>query len=225
MSVISLKDKIGIDLLAIVIDDVFTDEECKAIIEDAEDKGFQDVHMNKYGAVFKNEKIRTDLALSEDNRLLSHTIFMRISSVVKTHDPEVLKLSTNLRYSKYETGGFCVPHVDAPYIKDGVMSKYTMILYLNTAKKGQTRLFNIETMKYHDVEPVCGRVLVFDQRVPHAALNASGVKYAVRTDVLIDDPYVNGKLSISRKMFIGSAIDKKYADSTSTMTGSIVIMD
>lgn len=210
MSVINLKDKIGVDLLALTIDNVFTKDECDAIIADADDKEFHDEHVNKYGAVFKNENIRTDLILSEDNRLLSHTIFMRIKDVIRTHDSDITKLSTHLKYSKYITSGFSVPHVDKPIVKDGSMSKYTIILYLNTDSKGHTRLFNIETMKYYDVKPLCGRVLIFDQRVPYAALNAASVKYTLRSDILMDDPY---RYDTSGKIMLNNAV------------GSIAIID
>ena len=72
---------------------------------------------------------------------------------------------------------------------DGLQSHHTVLIYLNEQfEGGRTRLAVVDERyvdRSVDVQPASGAAFVFDHRILHAGMAVtSGVKYAVRTDVL-----------------------------------------
>ncbi len=88
-----------------------------------------------------------------------------------------------LRLYRYEPGEHHSAHWDTVVeLADGVASRITLVFYLNDDfAGGETEFPELK----RTIRPVRGTALLFQHRVLHAALGVtSGVKYALRTDVL-----------------------------------------
>ncbi|KAI5850724.1 hypothetical protein BZA05DRAFT_436713 [Tricharina praecox] len=105
------------------------------------------------------------------------------------------RLNERLRFLKYGPGQYFKPHCDGSYITpDGrERSLLTFHSYLgeNDAENvgGSTRFFGDYDKTVADVEPVQGRVLVFQhQWLIHSGEEMErGVKYTLRTDVMYEE--------------------------------------
>ena len=88
-----------------------------------------------------------------------------------------------LRVYRYAPGERHTAHWDTVVeLGDGVASRITLVFYLNDGFAGGETEFPELAKK---VAPSRGRALLFQHRVLHAALPVtSGVKYALRTDIL-----------------------------------------
>lgn len=177
-------ETIGLNFFAIEKSVIFSPQECKDIIKNAERLGFTETQVNKFGKEFNDPNIRSDKNVSISDPYLANTILSRITPFLPTN--QTFTINTNLRYSKYEKGNVCNPHCDTPFVESNGTDdiQCTVMLYLNTPTNGgATRLFNVETMQHIDILPETGKILIFDQRTPHAGLPSGDLKYTVRTDI------------------------------------------
>lgn len=204
---------IGLNYFALEKTNVFTEEECNEIIEKAEREGFSYTQINKFGTSFNDPNLRNDQSVSILDRKLALKLLHRIEDELQ-FIPN-LTINKNLRFSKFKEGNKCQPHLDAQFVKSNGTDdiQCTVILYLNkTIDGGATRLFNVETMKHIDVMPEPGKVLIFDQRVPHAGLTVKeGLKYHVRADLYVNPPTLT--------------ISNTVSSTSSTAGGSLQIFD
>jgi predicted house-cleaning noncanonical NTP pyrophosphatase (MazG superfamily) len=117
--------------MILVLDDIYTKKECNDLIKFTEKEGYSDVLTNKFNEEFIDKEFRNDKCYAATNKPLALDLLERI----KKYIPES-RLSVNylLRFSKYEKGGYCIPHKDTILEQTGYRSKYTAILYLNNAK-------------------------------------------------------------------------------------------
>jgi hypothetical protein len=103
--------------------------------------------------------------------------------------PECRKLNPLLRFSRFTGDQYVQPHVDG-FIAAEInhISRYTLLFYLSDcgSSSGQTRFIDMIPMTHVDVFPKKGRLLVFDQRLCHAALPVGNEhrKYTMRTDAM-----------------------------------------
>ncbi len=176
---------IGEPFRAFIIDDAFQIDECQSLLAMAEDRGWTIEQTNKYGEKWRDDALRDNQSAYINSTKLANELYSRIARFL----PESCGLNKHLRFNAFRGKQKIAPHVDGEYesFRNATMSKMTFILYLNDVKNGgETRFLNAETMKHIDVEPTAGRVLLFDQRLCHAALpvRGSGVKFTLRSDVL-----------------------------------------
>ncbi len=100
-------------------------------------------------------------------------------------DSEWLAVGLNERFRgyRYQPGQRFAPHMDGAFNRnDDERSAITVILYLNSGfVGGQTRFLDWDLT----VEPLPGRVLLFDHSILHEGVVVdSGAKYALRSDVM-----------------------------------------
>ena len=198
------KDVFEEDYDLLYVSHFFDDVVCDTLITISEDVGYEDINVNKDSVRFGDENLRSDQAVSITAPFLLFMLLTKLKSVFA--DKEIVDLNPNIRFSKYKRNTKCSPHVDPTSKELGLVakcgafgvdgtfvdeyenvSKWTALIYLNDST-GTTRFFNIETMKYVDVIPKKGSLVLFDQRIPHAAFSPDDVKYTMRTDVLIEKP-------------------------------------
>jgi len=214
------------DKFAVVVHNLLTPTECDAIIN------FTEEH-STYIQALLNDSLSTDFRKSGrtmiDTEIVAAQLWDRISSVLNekvyprfhhfynhptqvgyinknapaSEKPTATGVNPRLRFLKYTTGDYFVPHGDGSYRVDdptspqyGDQSYVTLMLYLNDGETGsniqftggQTRVWsgnNEMDDKYYDLAPTKGSILLFQHDTLHEGrLVQSGVKYAMRSDIM-----------------------------------------
>ena len=184
------------DTFCCVVDNVLSHEECKSIVQKAEDVGFSQALLNVGGG---RQILATDIRNSDrtmvDDKVFAEILFNRIRHLLPTSrasenaPPNTLKgLNERLRILRYKPGHDFKPHMDGCYVSpDGNEQSFlTVMLYLNEGFEGGSTLFHsMDERASVAVVPKPGKVLVFDHRLYHEGqIIQKGTKYALRTDVM-----------------------------------------
>ncbi|ORX89146.1 hypothetical protein K493DRAFT_306022 [Basidiobolus meristosporus CBS 931.73] len=178
----------------VVLDDIYSKEECDRLIRKSEYHGFNTYQTNKYGGIVNSPHVRNDLNLAIIDGFETFELWSRIKDHVPKYwtDNPVSGLHKNLRFNQYRPGQYFNAHVDSSYVDEqsSGASRITVLLYLNdVAEGGQTRFFSVESMKHIDIIPKPGRVVLFEHGLYHASLAVKqGVKYVLHTDVMYTKP-------------------------------------
>jgi hypothetical protein len=159
-----------------IIPNAYTPKECNDLIKYSEKIGYSDILVNKFNESFKDTEFRNDLGVAVSDSGISKQLLAKIKNEIQESG---VKINPLLRFSKYEKGSGVVDHIDSILEQGNYKSKYTVILYLNDAKGGETEF---EGMK---IDCVQGTLLIFDQTLQHKANKAKTVKYTLRTDILV----------------------------------------
>ena len=180
--------------LAIVVKNVFSQEECKAMIKDTECAGYDKALVNAGGG---RQVLNTDYRKSSrcivDSVEQAAEIWRRVKDYVPAswnHRGElwnVVGLNERLRFLRYSPGDFFSPHFDGTYQREnGDQSFITIQLYLNEDfKGGATTFLDIDSDAVTAVQPKTGSVLIFQHVIFHSgSIVSKGIKYAVRSDVM-----------------------------------------
>jgi predicted 2-oxoglutarate/Fe(II)-dependent dioxygenase YbiX len=180
--------------LAIVVKNVFSSEECRAMIAETEKKGYDQALVNTGGG---RQELKTDYRRSSRCILDSVEQASEIWKRIKEHIPvtwnfrgeqwNVVGLNERLRYLRYSPGDFFSPHFDGCYKREnGEQSFITLMLYLNEDfEGGATTFLDIDSKAMSKIQPAAGSVLIFQHDIYHSGLEVrKGVKYAIRTDVM-----------------------------------------
>lgn len=204
-----------------VIDDVFTPEECAAMIALAEsdDKWIQaavhyglEPHQKYVDTSYRNSEriLRWDHDAAEKiyQRLLPHVHEL---VELKAGDPWATVIATpsrmkglwklvgvneRLSFLRYGPGNYFRGHCDGQLeLEDGRKARVTLQIYLgdDDVKGGATRISTGNGAAYYDVEPKKGRVLIFQQRsLWHSGEDVTeGTKYTLRSDFLFRQEDLN----------------------------------
>ena len=175
-----------------MLDNVLTEDDCIALIEETEEKGYEQALLN-VGAgrqvldtSYRNSK-RCIINSEEKAKWLWEKIQDYVPATWKSFP--VAGLNERLRFLKYEPGDYFKPHMDGTFARpDGSeVSCITIQLYLNSDMEGSNTTFlsNKDSTKDVGVAPKAGRVLVFQHDILHeGSVLKKGVKYAMRTDVM-----------------------------------------
>ena len=179
---------------AIVLKDVFSKDECAAMIADTESKGYGVALLNVGGG---REVLDTDYRKSSRCIVDSVEQAAEIWKRVKEHVPafwtcfdeqwNAVGLNERLRFLRYNPGDFFSPHCDGCYQRsNGERSFITLQLYLNEGfEGGATTFLDRHSSAVFEVQPKTGQVLIFQHDIYHSGAKVSeGVKYAVRTDIM-----------------------------------------
>lgn len=167
---------------------VFSEEECEALVTKAEESGF--------GKTNFPQKYRGNLRLQNDDPQLAALLFERIRGqlpeTIEMDDDtwHLMGLNTRFRNSKYYPGTVFEQHTDASFLLSLTeQSFFTVNIYMNEGfEGGHTRFFKNNELK-GDVTPVTGMALIFrqppGQNYQHDGERVlSGLKYLLRTDVM-----------------------------------------
>jgi predicted 2-oxoglutarate/Fe(II)-dependent dioxygenase YbiX len=179
---------------ALVMEEVFSTDECGAMIANTESKGYEKALLNiGEGKEFFDPSIRKSSRCILDSVDQASVIWKRI----KQHRPVTLTcsgeqwiavgLNERLRFLRYDHGDFFVAHCDSAYEREnGERSFVTLLLYLNEEFEcGETTFPDFDSDAIVRVQPKTGRVLVFEHDIYHSGAKVTeGVKYIVRTDVM-----------------------------------------
>jgi hypothetical protein len=129
----------------------------------------------------------------EDDEEIAGEMWRRIEGVVREKISGVIKnemigLNPRLRVLRYQPGDYFRPHYDNWFMRDGTISLFTVMLYLNDGYGGGETVFlddNDVKFKVPHRGKV-GSVLIFEQEelLHEGAELTSGEKYIVRTDIM-----------------------------------------
>merc|ERR1719300_2170757 len=182
------------DKLSFILHDVFTEEECKDFIAEAERQGFEEAMVNNGTNPTLDKDFRKGGRCVINNQKKANEIWSRIKFYIpKQWDGDKVKgLNPKLRVLKYENGDFFKAHTDHFHVeKDGSEQSYlTIQLYLNEGFKGgnTTFLTDEEDEENVAVVPRTGSVLVFQKEMMHeGSLLEDGVKYTLTSDVMYEN--------------------------------------
>lgn len=195
---------------AVLLHNVLTPEECSELIDQAEEKGFEDAsiydrrtnraHRNCTRYVIDDPKLaenwfdRIAYALRGtpfERRLMSAPwVSARNDGAVQS----ATGLNERLRLLKYKQGQFFHTHNDATFVRGsdqgeraGETSHVSVHVYLNEKFKGGFTTFHGRG-RHLDVKPRTGSVLLFEHRALHEGQKVTnGTKYIVRTDVMYSE--------------------------------------
>lgn len=178
---------------AVVIDNLFSEEFCKKLIDFSEQKG--DYTQALVGQVqHLNVGYRNSQRWLYFNKDLADEIYSKIDKYFPHEfgSKHSVCLNERLSFLKYTAGNYFKPHYDGYYTRPNGLesSKITVQIYLNTVPEhfgGETTIFlsNNNNAKKIKVNPVVGRVLLFQHNIRHeGSLLKDAVKYAIRSDIM-----------------------------------------
>ena len=168
-----------------VVDNVFTKDQCREIIAGCV---FTRELTNKFGEKF------TDLEMRNDRGAITRKTYNLLTKVRKVL-PNATSLNPRVRVSKYSVGGRCAAHLDAQYRT----STHSVVVFLNTPTMGGELRFH-HRRSHMDVTPLVGRMVIFSQELVHESCEVlAGLKYAMRTDVLMSKAIVRPSIPNERK--------------------------
>jgi hypothetical protein len=185
------------DKFAIILDNVFTKEECECLIKLSEEipENYEIAKVSYNDEQIIDTSYRNNKRWLHFNKKLAETFFEKIKSYIpiEFEGNPVSCLNERLSFLKYLPGEYFKPHEDGYYIRpdNSEMSYITVQIYLNDLDEehGGTTTF-IEDVynriyKNYSVTPKTGRVLLFQHDIEHeGSILKSGVKYCIRTDVM-----------------------------------------
>eukprot|EP00299_Pterocystis_sp_00344_P014288 c7070_g1_i2.p1 GENE.c7070_g1_i2~~c7070_g1_i2.p1 ORF type:complete len:240 (+),score=32.47 c7070_g1_i2:84-803(+) len=180
----------------VTIDNVLTSDECAAIIELCESRGFEEALLNVgRGRQVLAKDVRDSARCIVDAPELAEMIFQRVSPFIPKQfsNQHVVGLNERLRILRYDQSQVFRPHFDGRYVRAmeaghervGEQSFVTVMVYLNEGCEGGQTRFIFDRNTVVDVVPKIGKVLLFQHDMLHEGSEVKGGrKYAMRTDVM-----------------------------------------
>jgi hypothetical protein len=182
---------------AIILDNVFTKEECDSLIKLSEETpdNYEIAKISYDDEQVIDTNYRNNQRWLKFDKNLADTFFNKIKSYIPIEfdGNPVSCLNERLSFLKYSTGEYFRAHEDGCYIRpdNSAMSYITVQIYLNDVKEedGGATTFMKDTYNriYQDysVIPKVGRVLLFEHDIEHeGSILKNGLKYCIRTDVM-----------------------------------------
>lgn len=167
-----------------VLDNVLSHGECKQLIEESEEKGYEEATVFTGRSHEMIKGIRNNLRVIVDDQLFADKLWGKVSMYF---DEEIdgLKaygLNERFRFYKYSKGQRFKMHKDGAFVRtQNDLSLFTFIIYLNEDYEGGNTVFR----DGFSVSPKTGSALVFRHPLRHeGAIIESGIKYAIRSDVM-----------------------------------------
>ena len=181
----------------VILDNVFSEEECRQLIAATESVGGYEAALVNVGGGMQAQipEVRNNDRYMRDDPELAKQIWTRI----QPYCPQTWKgypavgLNERMRFLRYDPGQEFKEHCDGHYKRPNgkEMSFVTVQIYLNGGEHvigGCTRFYarpNVLNNDF-DVYPQAGCVVLFQHsRLPHSGtMTTQGRKYALRTDVM-----------------------------------------
>lgn len=178
--------------LAFLLYNVFSREECEALIKLSEDCGYSEALVNIGGGREMLIKgFRDSGRLLIDDQEFVQSLLQRISKYIPDEfkNEKLVAINERLRFLRYNEGDKFKSHYDGSYRRpdNSAETLITLQIYLNQGfVGGETRFLDQgDNTKCVPVKPVTGMILVFEHRILHeGCLVKKGRKYTIRSDVL-----------------------------------------
>ena len=182
---------------AIILDNVFTKEECDSLINLSEEipENYEIAKISYDDEQIIDTSYRNNQRWLKFDKKIAETFFEKIKSYIpiEFEGNPVSCVNERLSFLKYSAGEYFRAHEDGYYIRpdNSEISYITVQIYLNDLKEedGGATTFIEDTSNgiYQDysVIPKVGRVLLFEHNIEHeGAILKNGLKYCIRTDVM-----------------------------------------
>lgn len=176
--------------LAFVLENVFSDEECKQLISLSEAAGYKIALIHSGDEAVAAPGYRDGDRVMIDDKEFVRILESRIKSFLpqKFENRRFLEINERLRFLHYSQGGKFTPHSDSSYVRSDYTARtlITLQIYLNDGfDGGETTFLDFDETVRVSVVPKAGMILVFEHDIYHeGSLVRSGDKYTIRTDVL-----------------------------------------
>lgn len=177
----------------VVLRNLLTPEECQAIIEVAETRGFEKAALYTDGAGAHHfSDVRKSQRCIVDSDAFVGALWSRLQHAVSPNwgwqfvlDSQH-PLNERLRILRYDPGDYFLPHRDGQYMSPtGSISQITILLYLNEGYKGGYTEFKTTAGEWYPVVTGVGDAVLMDQSVSHHVPPLlEGIKYSLRTEVM-----------------------------------------
>jgi Rps23 Pro-64 3,4-dihydroxylase Tpa1-like proline 4-hydroxylase len=182
---------------AIILDNVFTKEECDTLIKLSEKipENYEIAKISYDDEQILDTSYRNNQRWLNFDKKLAETFFEKIKSYIpiEFEGNPVSCLNERLSFLKYSPGEYFKAHEDGYYIRpdNSEMSYITVQIYLNDLNEedgGATTFIqdtNNRIYQDYSVIPKVGRVLLFEHELEHeGSILKNGLKYCIRTDVM-----------------------------------------
>lgn len=180
--------------LVLKVLDVFSVNECSAVIQIAENAGFvrASFFTDKEGVEHYSE-IRKSERCILDSKPFAAEVFRRLLPHLPAefNGCKVVGVNERLRILKYGPGDNFQLHSDGSYTSpiDGSTSMLTILLYLNEGYEGGFTTFLDKDSTYVELVPHVGMVTLQEQPLLHLVPPLKkGIKYVLRTEVMYAAP-------------------------------------
>lgn len=175
--------RIDLDEHVYLLEDFFSEQECDDLILWSEQRGYEEAKVQVYGKQVMVKNMRNNSRINYVDFDLAERMWERFKpyAVLEFGNSRAIGLNELFRFYRYEPGQYFKKHIDGSYIREnGEASYFTFMIYLNDDFEGGETTFEQFT-----VQPKKGTALIFHHPIKHAGEQIrSGVKYALRTDVM-----------------------------------------
>jgi prolyl 4-hydroxylase len=171
--------------LSFTIDGVLTPDECRALIARIEAAGPKIAPVSYPEGPVVDLGVRNNTRVMFDDPELAALLYARVVDRLPAamSGGRVVGANERLRCYRYAPGQYFAPHHDGAFVRDAQeRSKLTFMIYLNEEfTGGETAMLDLDEV----VVPKTGRALLFQHAILHEGCEVkSGVKYAVRSDIM-----------------------------------------
>lgn len=180
---------------------VFTPTRCAEILAQARERGFEPSKVNFYGEQRSMASVRNNSRLEWDNVELARELGAAVQKAagaqfpVRFADMDYVGPAEHLRVYRYEPGEYFKPHRDGKFRQDGLITRMTVLAYLNDTAGGQTVLMPEgpgAPEAFIEIQPRTGDILVFQHEFWHEGRPVTeGEKFVLRTDLFYSVPAVD----------------------------------
>ncbi len=167
-----------------VFDEFLTSDQCAALVERVEAIGFEDAYIISNGERIVAKEIRNNQRVILDDLDLASELWGKITSTLslKVEGWFPVGLNERFRFYRYTENQLFRLHKDFPFVRNNQESKLSFIIYLNEDFKGGQTDF-----RQFEISPKTGRAIAFGHDLLHEGKSVlSGIKYAVRTDIMYE---------------------------------------
>ncbi|MNJ86153.1 hypothetical protein D3C87_36400 [compost metagenome] len=175
--------RIDLDENVYLLEDFFNEQECDDLVLWSEQRGYEEAKVQVYGKQVMVKNMRNNSRINYLDTDLAARIWERFKphAVLEFGNSTAIGLNELFRFYRYEPGQYFKKHIDGSYVRNvGEASCFTFMIYLNDDFEGGETTFENFTVK-----PKKGTALIFHHPIKHAGEELrSGVKYALRTDVM-----------------------------------------
>lgn len=165
-----------------LLHEFLSEKECVGLIKQTETIGFQEAKIISNGVEISAPEIRNNDRVIQDSEEIASEWWRRFNELLPDYSKQwnAVSLNERLRFYRYKQSQIFRFHRDTPYEAGGRVSNLSLIIYLNSSFEGGETDF-----REFKIAPSQGAALVFPHNMLHeGAAVKSGVKYAVRTDVM-----------------------------------------
>ncbi len=160
--------------------------ECQALVTKAETEGFEAAAVRTSTGQQAMPQVRNNDRVVFDDPEWVDRLWARLRDLPwpGVGGEHAASLPSTLRFYRYGPGQRFKMHKDGPWHERGLISQWTLLVYLNQDFEGGATVF-----KTFNVTPQTGAALCFRHDTWHeGAAVVSGIKYVLRSDVLYAAP-------------------------------------